>query len=153
MKMIQDSIVVRQRHERFIKKICEMETVIGLESEDGFATSSSNNYEDENKNPISMICFWSEKALARACSKDGWKNYTPTEIPLSEFLENWCVGMDNDGLLLGTNFDQNMFGHEIEPLDLILEITAELKSSGKKLELQKFENIEDLEKQVKAILE
>ncbi|GAA4304134.1 hypothetical protein GCM10023183_17270 [Nibribacter koreensis] len=130
-----------------------METVIGLESEDGFATSSSNNYEDENKNPISMICFWSEKALARACSKDGWKNYTPTEIPLSEFLENWCVGMDNDGLLLGTNFDQNMFGHEIEPLDLILEITAELKSSGKKLELQKFENIEDLEKQVKAILE
>ncbi|WP_205500881.1 DUF2750 domain-containing protein [Rufibacter psychrotolerans] len=149
--MIQDSIIVKQRHERFIKKICETEIVIGLESEEGFATSSSNNYEDEDDNPIQMICFWSERALAKACAKDGWANYTPTEIPLSEFLENWCVGMNNDGLLIGTNFDQNMFGHEVEPFDLILEIIAELKSSGKKLYLQKFEDINDLESQVKEL--
>ncbi|KAA3438731.1 DUF2750 domain-containing protein [Rufibacter hautae] len=149
--MIQDSIIVKQRHERFIKKVCETEIVIGLESGDGFATSSSNNYEDEDENPIPMICFWSEKAFAKACAKDGWINYTPTEIPLSEFLENWCVGMNNDGLLVGTNFDQNMFGHEIEPFDLILEIIAELKSYGKKLDFQKFEGIEDLETQVKEL--
>ncbi|RAU83015.1 DUF2750 domain-containing protein [Pontibacter arcticus] len=149
--MIQDSLIVKQRHERFIKKICETEIVIGLESKEGFATSSSNNYEDEVDNPIQMICFWSEKALAKACVKDGWSNYTPTEIPLSEFLENWCVGMNNDGLLIGTNFDQNMFGHETEPFDLILEIITELKNTDKKLDLQKFEGIEDLEKQVKEL--
>ena len=46
-------------------------------------------------------------------------------------------------------FDQNLFGHEIEPLDLILELTSELKSTGKDLNFRKFNGIADLEKQVK----
>ncbi len=150
--MLQNSIIVRQRHERFIKKVCDSEIVIGLENDEGFATSNSNNYEEEEENPIQMICFWSEKAIARACAKDGWGNYEPSEIPLTEFLENWCVGMDNDGLIVGTNFDQNMFGFEQEPLTLILEIITELKRINKNLKLNKFENIEDLEEQVREII-
>ena len=61
--------------------------------------------------------------------------------------------MDNDGLLVGTEFDQNMFGFETEPLNLILDLCSELKSMGKDLELQKFQGISDLESQVKAIVE
>ena len=64
-------------------------------------------------------------------------------------MENWCVGMANDGLLIGTQFDQNLFGHEVEPLDLILELTAELKSIGKDLNFRKYKGIIDLEEQVK----
>ena len=96
-----------------------------------------------------MICFWAEKVRAKSCAKDEWRKYKVTEISLAEFMENWCVGMSNDGLLIGTQFDQNLFGHEVEPLDLILELTAELKSNGKDLNLRKFDGIEDLEKQVK----
>jgi len=151
--MIQDSLIVNQRHERFVKKVCETKIVIGLESEDGFAMSSSNRYEDKDGNPIPMICFWSDKASAMACTKEGWSNYSPKEILLSEFLENWCIGMDNDGILVGTNFDQNMFGYEVEPLDLILEIVTELKNTGENLELASFDDIEDLEEQVKELLD
>ncbi len=99
-----------------------------------------------------MICFWSEKALAQACAQKDWKDYHPTEIPLAEFLENWCVGMYTDGLLIGTNFDQNLFGYESDPLDLVLELATELKAKGKNLDFQKFINLEDLENQVRDII-
>ena len=68
-----------------------------------------------------------------------------------ENIENWCLGMANDGLLVGTQFDQNLFGYEVEPLDLILELTTELKSINKDLQFRKFKGIIDLEKQVKEI--
>ena len=146
--MLKNHIDVRLKHEKFIKRVCETNIVYGLESEEGFATSSSNDFEDEDGEPIGIICFWSEKALANSCIKNGWEEYKLAEISLSEFIENWCIGMDNDELLVGTNFDQNMFGFEIDPFDLILELVEELKTNKKELEFLKFENLADLEKQI-----
>jgi hypothetical protein len=60
--------------------------------------------------------------------------------------------MENDGLLVGTEFNQHMFGYETEPLELILEITQELKTLNKEILLKKFDGIYDLEEQVKDIL-
>ena len=99
-----------------------------------------------------MICFWAEKVRAKSCAKDEWKKHKVTEIPLAEFMENWCIGMANDGLLIGTQFDQNLFGYEIEPLDLIIELTTELKLIGKELTFRKFNGIADLETQVNGII-
>lgn len=150
--MLKNHIDVRLKHEKFVKKVCETSIVYGLEDEDGFATSSSNDLEDENGVPIGIICFWSDKALAKSCVKNGWEEYEPTEINLAEFIENWCIGIDNDELLVGTNFDQNMFGFEIEGYELILELIDELKKNKKELEFQKFENIEDLENQIREAI-
>ncbi|WP_370647745.1 hypothetical protein [Chryseobacterium sp. MA9] len=36
-------------------------------------------------------------------------------MSLNKYAENWCLGMNNDGLLVGTDFDSNMFGDEVEP--------------------------------------
>jgi len=151
--MFQDSITLKNRHLKFVKTVSDSEIVYGLKSKNGFATSSSTQFEDDDGKPIGMICFWAEKVRAKSCAKDEWMNYSVTEISLVEFLENWCVGMANDGLLIGTQFDQNLFGYEIEPLDLILELIAELKSNGKDLNFKKFNGINDLEKQVKEIIE
>lgn len=151
--MFQNHITVKNRHKKFIKTVCETEIVYGLKNKKGFATSSSVHYNDENGEPVEMICFWAEKVRAKSCIKDGWKNYEPTEISLSEFMENWCVGMENDGLLIGTQFDQNMFGFEAEPLELIVDLSTELKSIGKDLNFRKFKGVADLEKQVKEITE
>ena len=150
--MFQDSITLKNRHHKFIKTVSESGIVYGLKSEKGFATSSSNNYEDDNGNPAGMICFWAEKVRAKSCAKEEWKTYKPTEIQLAEFMENWCVGMANDGLIIGTQFDQNLFGYEIDPLELILELTSELKSKGKDLNFRKYKGIADLENQVKGVL-
>jgi hypothetical protein len=150
--MFQDAITLKNRHQKFVKTVSESEIVYGLKSRKGFATSSSTQFEDNNGNPIGMICFWAENVRAKSCAKDEWRKYKVTEIPLAEFLENWCIGMANEGLLIGTQFDQNLFGYEVEPLDLILELTAELKSTGKDLNFRKFNGITDLEKQVNGIV-
>lgn len=151
--MIQDSILIEKRHKRFIKKVCESEIVYGLKNNEGFATSSSINYDDDKGKPMGIICFWAEKALAKSCIKNGWKNYKVTEIQLSDFIENWCIGMENDGILIGTEFDQNLFGFEAEPLEMILDLSAELNSIKKDLNFKKFDGISDLENKVKAIIE
>ncbi|MHC0444841.1 DUF2750 domain-containing protein [Flavobacterium sp. 3-218] len=150
--MFKNHIDVRLNYEKFIKKVCETNIVYGLKNEMGFATSASNELEDEEGNPIEIICFWSEEIRAKVCSKNGWEDYKPVEIQLNDFIENWCVGMDNDGLLVGLNFDQNMFGYEIEGYDLILVLLAELKKTEKELEFQNYEGILDLENQVKEAL-
>ena len=151
--MIQDSILIEKRHKRFITNVCESGMVYGLENDQGFATSSSVHYGNEEGEPVEIICFWAEKTLAKSCIKEGWSDYEIAEVSLSDFIENWCIGMENDGLLVGTEFDKNMFGFETEPLDLILDLCSELKKMEKDLELQKFEGITDLENQVKKIVE
>jgi len=149
--MLQNAITTRQRHERFIQKACETGTVYGLESGDGFATSSSNEFEDDEGEPIGMICFWSEAGLARACAKDGWAGYEAVEVTLSDFIENWCVGMSNDDLLAGTNFDQHMFGFEADPLDLIIDLNTELKKQGKQITLKKYADMDELLQEIEDV--
>jgi hypothetical protein len=151
--MIQDSLTIEKRHKRFIKSVCESETIYVLKNHKGFATSSSINYENDEGEPIGIICFWAEKSLAKSCIEKDWLSYKVFEISLSDFIENWCVGMENDGLLIGTEFDRNMFGFESEPMELILELVTELKSIRKDLKFKKFTGIKDLEKQVKEIAE
>ena len=150
--MIQNHITVKNRHLKFVKTVCESEIVYALKNKKGYATSTSVHYEDEDGNPIGMICFWAEKVRAKSCIKDGWKKYQVVEIKLSEFMENFCVGMENDGLLIGTQFDQNMFGFESEPLDLIIELITELKTLEKNLNFNKYNGIEDLERQTKSVM-
>lgn len=150
--MFQDPNTLKNRHQKFVRTVSENGIVYGLKSKNGFATSNSTQFEDDNGNQIGMICFWAEKVRAKSCAKDEWKKYKVTEIPLAKFMENWCVGMANDGLLIGTQFDQNLFGYEVEPLDLILELTSELKSIGMDLTFRKFNGIVDLEKQVNEII-
>ncbi len=151
--MLQDQITIKNRHEKFIKSVCATEMVYGLKNKNGFATSSSVHYEDENGDPVGIICFWSESTRAKSCITEGWKKYQVTEIPLTVFMENWCVGMGNDGLLIGTQFDQNMFGFEAEPYELILDLVNELKFQDKDLDFKKFNGILDLEMRVRAIFE
>lgn len=151
--MLQDQITLKTRHRNFVKKVSEKEIVYALKTNEGYATSSSNELEDEKGNPVEIICFWSDISIAKSCIENEWSEYEVCELNLSDFLENWCIGMSNDGLLIGTNFDKNLFGYEIEPLDLVLEIISELNTSDRQIELKKFNGIQDLEYQIKSILE
>ncbi len=141
------------KHAQFIKEIVETETVWVLEKEDGYATASSINFEDEDGEPAEVLCFWSEKEFAMACSKDDWEGYVPVEIPLSDFIENWCIGMDNDLIMAGIDFDEELTGDEVDPLELILDIGAVLKSQNKKIVLEKFKSMDDLVAEVTENLE
>lgn len=150
--MSQESTILLEKHQAFIKTVCKNEAVWGLENSEGFATSSSEEYEDENGELIGLICFWSEEKLAAACIQDDWSDYKPTKIPLNEFFENWCLGMSNDGLMAGTDFDNEMFGHEVDTLELILELGKELKAQGKTIKLEGFETLDLLLEEVQMVI-
>jgi hypothetical protein len=61
--------------------------------------------------------------------------------------------MSNDGMLVGTNFDRNLFGYEVDPLELLLEILNELEDTNKQIQLAHFESLEALEEQVRNSIE
>lgn len=150
--MIKDSQTINQRHKKFIRTICETQIVYALQHDEGFATSSSVHYEDDEGDPIDLICFWSESAMAKSCIKEDWGNYEVAELSLSDFLENWCVGMYQDAILVGTNFDSQMFGYEAEPLELLKEALELLIENNVALDLKKYDNLEDFLEEVDEVL-
>jgi hypothetical protein len=40
--------------------------------------------------------FWSDRAYAKQCAKDGWSVYEPTEIPLDLSLEHWLQCLQSE---------------------------------------------------------
>jgi len=150
--MIQDHLTIKNRHSDFVKKVCESEIIYALKGDKGYAVSYSNEMEDEDGDPVQMVCFWSDEVRAQSCIGGEWSDYQTDTLALNDFLENWCLGMNSDGIIAGINFDNNLFGFEAEPLELILEIIEELKRTDKNITLHSFENIHDLETQIKDVL-
>jgi hypothetical protein len=115
------TVASKERHQRFVQRVVASGIVWGLKDSEGWATSSSTNDETEDR-PI--MPFWSDRANAKQCAKDEWSVYEPTEIPLDLFVEHWLPGMQGDGYLVGTNWNAQLSGHEVEPLQLLEEINA-----------------------------
>lgn len=112
----------KRRFENFIKRVSESKTVWGLENEDGWSVCESNEYEDTE-----VLPFWSDEAYARQCAIKGWSDYKPSAIPLEVFMNNWLNGMNEDGLLVGVNWNAKLIGLEVEPYDLLKELEEALK--------------------------
>ncbi|WP_338749485.1 DUF2750 domain-containing protein [Bacillus sp. FJAT-52991] len=68
------------------------------------------------------MLFWSDEAYARQCAIEEWSDYKPSAIPLEEFMNSWLNGMDEDGLLVGVNWNAKLIGLEVEPNVLYKEL-------------------------------
>jgi hypothetical protein len=120
MTQLDFTVASEERHRRFVQRVVASGIVWGLKDDEGWVTSSSTN--DETDRPI--MPFWSDRAYAKQCASDEWSEYEPTQIPLDLFIEHWLPGMHGDGYLVGTNWNAQLSGHEIEPLQLLEEINA-----------------------------
>ena len=76
---------------------------------------------------IGVIPFWSSRELAQALCSEEWQIYTPVAIDIEEFLEEWLVGMHQDVVRVGVNWNADLEGLEMEPLDLLQEFESELQ--------------------------
>lgn len=146
-------MTLKNRYSDFIKQVSDSEIVYALKGDKGYATSYSSEMEDEDGDAVQLVCFWSNESYAKSCIENEWSDYSIDTLSLNDFLENWCLGMNSEGIIVSINFDNNLFGFEIEPLKIILEIIEELTKNGKSLTLRNFKNIEDLKIQVKEVLE
>ena len=110
-----------ENFDRFVVEAIENGCVWSLEGPDGWALCGSEKYENTDVMP-----FWSQEEFALVHCKDDWKDYQPVAIELEEFLEDWLTGMHEDVVLLGVNWDAELEGTEVEPLDLLEEFDQEL---------------------------
>jgi len=88
----------------------------GLEGPEGWALCGSEKYDNTDVMP-----FWSQPELAQVHCKDEWQGYQVVPIALTEFLDDWLPGMHSDVFLVGLNWDEEMHGEEVEPLDLLAD--------------------------------
>lgn len=110
-----------ENHDRFVRDVRDCGLVWGLKSDQGWAVCESNEYEDTDVYP-----FWSDEAAARVHCRDDWADFTPASLALDLFIDTWLAGMSEDGVLVGTNWDEELSGLELEPNDLARELLGEV---------------------------
>lgn len=115
--MLQDRETSIENHQRFVSRVVEARTVWGLRGPEGWASCDSVEFEDTRVMP-----FWSDAAYARRAATDDWSGWTAMAIALDDFLDTWLKGMHEDGVLVGTNWDANNCGLEVEPRELAAEL-------------------------------
>jgi hypothetical protein len=107
-------------HARFISEVRASGLVWGLQSDHGWAVCESEEYEDTDVYP-----FWSDEAGARVHASGDWSEYRTASLDLDLFIDTWLAGMSEDGVLVGTNWDADLSGLEVEPVDLAQALLAE----------------------------
>jgi hypothetical protein len=120
MSMSDWSEEAQDNHDRFVREARASGLVWGLKSGDDWAVCESGEYEDTDVYP-----FWSDEASARARCADEWSVYRPASLDLDLFIDTWLAGMSEDGVLVGTNWDAELSGLEVEPEELARELLGE----------------------------
>jgi hypothetical protein len=105
--------------ERFIRRVRETRQVWGLRSETGWAYCPSNHQETD------VLLFWSDEAYAKRHAVAEWASYVATPVEFDAFIDRWLRGMHEDGLLAGVNFNSDLAGLEVDPVELANALVSE----------------------------
>ena len=113
---------LQENFDRLIVECLEQGCIWWLQdATENWALVGSTDHDD-----IDVIPFWSSTLLAEELCVGDWDVYKPVAIEIEEFLDDWLPGMHSDVLLVGVNWNVDLEGAEIEPLDLLEEFEAEL---------------------------
>ena len=137
--------ITESKYKTFIEKIVASKLVWGLQDKKGWANSYSNDSED-----VDVIPFWEDRFYAKSSAVDDWKGYAAASIPLSDFLENWCVGMIEENILAGINWDAKMIGNEVNASKLAIDILDRLKAIDSAIEFMEYDSIDELAAKIKS---
>jgi hypothetical protein len=136
--MLQDTAAIESKYQLFISRVAATKLVWALKSKEGWANSHSNGSEEST-----VVPFWSDRALAKVCARDDWRGYLPVEIPLAEFLENWCIELAENEVLAGVDWDVNMFGKESAALNVALDILKQLDAIDSAIVFKNYSSINE----------
>jgi hypothetical protein len=146
--MSDDREITDQAYKSFIEKTAASKLVWGLYDKKVWASSHSAESED-----IDLVPLWSERSLAKICVKDDWRGYTPTEIPLAEFLESWCIDLAENEILIGVNWDANLLGWEASALSIALDILTRLSTIQSAIKFKNYSGIDEFITEVNLLIE
>lgn len=101
--------------EKFVEQVTSQQQLFGLyEETQGWA----NCHAHDNKDATAVYLFWSEAGSAEKLINEEWANYQVQAISLPVFLESWLDGMQKQQVFAGVNWDENLYGLEIEAMVL-----------------------------------
>ena len=69
-----------------------------------------------------VLPLWSSEEAARTHCVEEWADYTPVAIDLETFFEEWVNDLGEDGVLIGTNWNDDLDGLEVDPLELAKDL-------------------------------
>lgn len=128
------------RYDAFIKNVVKNQIVYTLQDDQNFfAECPSEEYDDELGDPVAVLCFWDSEADTLACKQDEWENFTLETVPLDEFLGNVIMDMDEYHKLVGVAFDAELYGTEIEPVELLADLLDEIEAQDLADEFEQFD--------------
>ncbi|MCP4443210.1 MAG: DUF2750 domain-containing protein [Aureispira sp.] len=138
-----------RNYAQFIKKVVKQNKVWYLNKDGGSAVSPSTNRD------LVVYPFWSDSFYAKVCANNEWEGYKPKAIPLTEFLEVWLIPLYQDRRLIGTNWNEELLGKEMNPAELLLALIKEInrKNVEHQLKLLMYDDLADLEHLAKDLLE
>ena len=101
--------------ENFVETIVANELLFGLFDEKlGWA----NCHAHDNQDAQAVYLFWSDKKRAGKLQNEEWANYNVEPISLTVFLDSWLDGMQNQQVFAGTDWNEDLYGLEIEAMVL-----------------------------------
>jgi len=103
--------------EKFITDVKDNGVLWGLQYEDEWVVCDS---QDETAD---VLPVWSSENAAKLLCCDEWAEYQPTAIPLDEFFEEWVNDLNEDGVLVGVEWDETLSGVEMDILDFALAMS------------------------------
>ena len=115
--------------EKFVDDATQNLTLYGLFAEnEGWA----NCHAHDNADAAAVYLFWSDEKSAKKLQNAEWAKYEVTPIELGVFLDSWLDGMQKQKVFAGLNWNEDLFGLEIEAMVLknsLLEKAQELSQS------------------------
>ena len=150
IKKMQQELLDSYYH--FIREVVTTQTVYCLrdvQSEYVAACTSNDFVSQDQEEEVGVFVFWSEKEAAEACQKEEWEEYKVDEIPLSEFMEEWCLDMYQDDIVAGINFSSDLYGYEESALELLKTLIDEVEAQRVSLSFNSFTSLDDLKEYVK----
>lgn len=118
-------------YQQFVQQIVAAGQVFALQDDlDDYAECPSEMYDDELGEAISVYCFWENETAAQVCRSEEWQDYRVVAIDLEEFMTEILMDMNEDERLVGVAFDSQLFGTEVEPIELLSDILHEIEAQG-----------------------
>ncbi|WP_229359770.1 DUF2750 domain-containing protein [Ferrimonas aestuarii] len=84
-----------------------------LTNGDEWVICDSAKFEDADVLPL-----WSTEAGAKEHCIDEWEAYQVAKIELEEFFEEWLNDLNQDGVLIGCDWQLSLEGEEMDAMEL-----------------------------------
>mgnify|MGYP003403049839 CR=1 FL=1 len=135
-----------------IQQICSSRSIFALKDDTTYASVESLYEQDDDGEPIEAMCIWSTLEKAKENLIDDWSTYQIEEITINDFIENWCLGIFNDGLVFSLNLNLDGDTQEAQPLDLAYKIAQYTYLEKLEIKLNKFQDISEFIEKIKPLI-